>query len=108
MKIKHKLTLWVGLLFILIILQAVMAIVQLQSVAVASENILEANYNSLVYARDMLHSLDQMGTQPDARQQFEKQLILQENNITEPGEDDWTLQLRTHFNLLQKISFGFA
>lgn len=101
MKIKHKLTLWVGLLFILIILQAVIAIVQLQSLAVASENILEANYNSLVYARDMLHSLDQMGTQPDAREQFEKQLILQENNITEPGEDDWTLQLRTHFNLLQ-------
>lgn len=101
MKIKHKLTLWVGLLFILIILQAVIAIVQLQSLAVASKNILESNYNSLVYARDMLHSLDQMGTQPDARQQFEKQLILQENNITEPGEDDWTLQLRTHFNLLK-------
>lgn len=98
MRIKHKLTLWVGLLFFLIILQAGIAIFQVQSLAVASENILEANYNSLVYSRHMLSDLDLLMSDPNARHHFEQQLSLQENNITEPGEEDWTEQLRNHFN----------
>ena len=101
MKIKFKLTLWMGLLFTLIIGLAAMAIIQVKSLASASENILVANFNSLVYAREMLHELDAWPADTTSLDRFETQLTLQESNITEPGEDDWTELLRAHFNQLR-------
>ena len=101
MKIKFKLTLWVGLLFSLIILLAVISIIQVRSLAVATENILVANYNSLVYAREMLKDLELIPGDTNALHHFDEQLQRQEGNITEVGESDWTAQLRDHFTDLQ-------
>jgi len=100
MKIKTKLTMGVGLLLVLIILLAAMGITQILSMAKANEQVLEANYNSLDYSRNMLKILDEISTEKDGLEKFEHQLGAQENNITEVGEDEMTESLRSHFDQL--------
>ena len=58
MKIKTKLTLGVGLLFILIILLSVVGAFNINALKSDTENILEANYNSLLYSRNILTDLN--------------------------------------------------
>ncbi len=100
MKIKTKLTLGVGVLLVLIVLLAVIGIKQIVSLATASEQVLEANYNSLDYSRNMLKILDEIPAEKDAPERFERQLRAQEGNITEIGEDELTESLRSHFDQL--------
>jgi signal transduction histidine kinase len=97
MKIKTKLTLGVGFLLILIIILAVAGIKQINSLASATENILVANYNSLDYSRNMLKALDVMQTNESQIELFQKNLIKQQNNITEIGEADLTNKLSVNF-----------
>jgi signal transduction histidine kinase len=101
MKIKTKLTLWVGLLFALIIFLSVIGITQIESLAVATEKVLEDNYNTLDYARQMLNALEEVNADPAALELFDEQLKLQEANITETGEEKLTGDLRAHFNQLR-------
>ncbi len=58
MKIKTKLTLGVGLLFLLIILLSIVGAKYINELKADTENILVANYNSLEYSRNMLVALD--------------------------------------------------
>ena len=58
MKIKTKLTLGVGLLFILIVLLSIVGIMNMRALKSDTENILTANYNSLLYSRNILSVLD--------------------------------------------------
>ena len=58
MKIKTKLTLGVGLLFIMIILLSFVATKYIMALKNDTENILVANYNTLEYSRNMLLALD--------------------------------------------------
>ena len=95
MKIKTKLTLGVGLLFLLIILQCVVGAFHINALKKDSENILTANYNSLQYCRNMLAALEQ-GTEADL-EKFETNLVNQENNVTEIGESEITHELRLNF-----------
>jgi len=90
----------VGLLLALILLLAVMGITQILSLASASEQVLVANYNSLDYSRNMLKALDEIHTEKDALERFEHHLGEQENNITEIGEEEMTVSLRSHFDQL--------
>jgi two-component system, NtrC family, sensor histidine kinase KinB len=60
-----------------------------------SENILMANYNSLEYSRNMLNALEE-GTEKSF-QKFDINLQKQENNITEVGELEVTLEIRSSF-----------
>jgi two-component system, NtrC family, sensor histidine kinase KinB len=96
MKIKTKLTLGVGLLFILIILLAGVGTYYINTLKNQTENILEDNYNTLGYTRNMLMALDEKQTS-----KFEKNLIAQQNNITELGEKEATERLFGHFNQLK-------
>jgi signal transduction histidine kinase len=96
MKTKTKLNLGVGLLFLMILLLAVIATWYLNTLKTKTENILEANYNSLEYCRNMLLSLDESRDSMDIT--FETNLKNQELNITEPGEDTTTIKLRRHYN----------
>ena len=56
MKIKTKLTLGVGLLFLLIIVLGVVSTKYINDMKADTENILVANYNTVEYARNMLEA----------------------------------------------------
>lgn len=105
MKIKTKLTLGVGLLFLLIILLSVVSGGYILALKEDTNNILVANYNSLDYSRKMLLALDEEANDKTAEKRFQENLALQNKNITESGEreimerlNDHVRQLDTTFN----------
>jgi len=102
MKIKTKLTLGVGLLFLLIIVLSVIGATQINRLAADTENILVANYHTLDYARMMSNALDNMDTDPTARERFEKALKRQKTNLTEVGEPELTQKLDNHYRSFLK------
>ena len=103
MKIKTKLTLGVGILFLLIILLSIVGAKYINELKADSENILVANYNSLEYSRNMLVALDE-GSEK-ALQKFNINLQNQENNITEIGEQETTSEIRNNFELYKSNKF---
>ena len=103
MKIKTKLNLGVGLLFLIIIILSLVASFYVFSIKKDCENILKANYNTLEYSQNMLLSLDEMNADKEkAIVVFETNLIKQIANITEAGEDNATYNLQKVFNFLKK------
>lgn len=99
MKIKPKLRLSLGLLFLLILLQSLVASRYVYKLKDDTANILVDNYNTLEFARNMMLALDEID-KPSAKASFEQNLQRQFGNITEPGEGQATGRVRTHFNLL--------
>jgi NtrC-family two-component system sensor histidine kinase KinB len=102
MKIKTKLTLGVGMLFIMIILLAVLGTWYINALKKDTENILIDNYNTLEYSRNMLLALDESRNDPGALQLFQTSLSNQLRNITETGEKEATLSLGKHFDQLKQ------
>lgn len=97
MKIKLKLTLGVGLLFLLIILLTAVSTWYINALKRDTNNILIANYNTLEYSRNMMLALDEMPNNPEAITQFETNLHKQRNNETEPLEKETTDKVAEHF-----------
>ena len=95
MKIKTKLTLGVGLLFVLIILLSLISARYIIDLKKDTENILVANYNSLEYSRNMLSALEE-GNEKSASK-FDRNLKDQEKNLTEIGEPELTAEIRNNF-----------
>ncbi|SHF36300.1 ATP-binding protein [Chryseobacterium sp. OV279] len=106
MKLKTKLTLGVGLLFLLIVLMSVIGSVYINKLKSDTEKILTANYNSLEFSKNMLLALDKISTDSAiAVNDFQKNNKLQEKNLTEFGEKEATQSLNLHFNsYLKKAS----
>ncbi|SIQ52829.1 PAS/PAC sensor signal transduction histidine kinase [Chryseobacterium sp. RU37D] len=106
MKLKTKLTLGVGLLFVLIVLLSVIGSVYINKLKSDTEKILTANYNSLEFSQNMLLALDKIRTDSAiAVKDFKENNALQEKNLTEFGEKEATQNLNLHFNsYLQKFS----
>lgn len=103
MKIKTKLNLSVGLLFLMIIILSIIASFYIFSIKKDTENILKANYNTLEYSRNMLLSLDEINVDKGkAIVVFETNLKNQIANITEIGEDKVTYNLQKSFDFLEK------
>ena len=103
MRIKTKLNLGVGLLFLMIIILSLVSAFYIFSIKKDTENILKANYNTLEYSRNMLLSLDEISTDADhAIITFKKNLQNQTQNITESGEKKVTDNLKESFTLLEK------
>lgn len=103
MKIKTKLNLGVGLLFVLIMILALTAAFYVFQIKKDTENILKANYNSLEYSRNMLLAIDEiLPEQTQSTQIFESSLKDQTANVTEPGESSFTLSLQKNFGLFKK------
>ncbi len=99
MKLKTKLTLGVGLLFLLIVLLSVIGSVYINKLKSDTEKILTANYNSLEFSKNMLLALDHIDTDSAvAVADFKKNNRLQEKNLTEFGEKEATQNLNLHFN----------
>jgi len=102
MRIKTKLNLGVGLLFLLIFILAMVSAYSVFSIKKDTGNILKANYNTLEYSRNMLLSLDEMSkNESEAKAFFEINLKKQTKNITEVNEDIATGKLESNFNLLK-------
>ncbi|MBC7384495.1 MAG: HAMP domain-containing protein [Bacteroidia bacterium] len=101
MKIKAKLLLGIGSLFILIILLAALGAREINALSAATNNILVANYNTLDYTRNMLIALDEVETNKNALNKFESNLAKQNYNITEIGEKELTEKLAQDFEKLK-------
>ncbi|MDP5200998.1 ATP-binding protein [Flavobacterium sp. DG2-3] len=103
MRIKTKLNLGVGLLFLMIIILSLVSAYSVFLIKQDTENILKSNYNTLEYSRNMIFALD--GMKSDSKktiQNFEENLEKQTRNITEPGEKQATEKLMASFALLEK------
>lgn len=96
MKIKTKLTLGIGLLFLLIIISGVVSSLYIHILRSDTENILAANYNTLEYTQGMLQSFASRDSLSAG--QFEYYLQQQEATITEPGEGKATAAIRAGFD----------
>ncbi|UFH30937.1 HAMP domain-containing protein [Chryseobacterium sp. C-71] len=100
MKIKTKLNAGVGLLFFMIIVLSTLGGWFIYQLKKDTQNILVANYNTLQYSRNMLLSLEEISTEPFAVSEFQKNLNLQRQNITESGEQEVTQNIDDHFSEL--------
>lgn len=100
MKIKTKLTLGVGLLFLMILLLSTVSAKYMFELKSDTENVLVDNYRTLEYSRNMLVSLE-IGTE-DALKKLDDNLLKQENNTTEINEKEVTQELRNHFDLFRQ------
>ncbi|MRX40878.1 PAS domain-containing protein [Flavobacterium sp. LC2016-23] len=109
MRIKTKLNLGVGLLFLMIIILSLVSAYSVFLIKADTENILKANYNTLEYSRNMLLSLDEISTDADhAIITFKENLQKQTQNITEYGEKKVTDNLKGNFALLEKNNIDEA
>jgi len=102
MKIKAKLNIGVGLLFLMIIVLSVLSGLYINQLKKDTHNILVANYNTLEYSRNMLLALEDINTDPVAYNTFKQHLVKQQNNVTEIGEKEATENVAKHFELLKK------
>lgn len=109
MRIKTKLNLGVGLLFLMIIILSLVSAYSVFLIKADTENILKANYNTLEYSRNMLLSLDEISTDANhAIITFKENLQKQTQNITENGEKKVTDNLKGSFALLEKNNLDEA
>lgn len=104
MKIKTKLNFGVGLLFLMIFVLSVLSGWYVNQLKKDTNNILKANYNTLLYSRNMLLALEDINSDPLALHVFEKYLQKQKKNITELGEKEATDHITTHLDALKKES----
>lgn len=96
-----KITLGVGFLFLLIIILSVVGIKFANQISGETQNILADNYKSIEYSRAMLIALDKLKFSNDAIYDFENNLKLQQQNVTETGEERATNNLTTNFEKLK-------
>ncbi|MEP6805147.1 MAG: ATP-binding protein [Flavobacterium sp.] len=109
MRIKTKLNLGVGLLFLMIIILSLVSGYSVFLIKADTENILKANYNTLEYSRNMILSLDEIKISTDNKlHTFKEYLEKQTQNVTEPGEKEATANLEKSFALLEKNSSNEA
>lgn len=102
MKIKTKLTYGIGILFVMIVLLGVLSVKYITDMSADTKNILADNYQSLSYARQMLHALESFDKDTASVNIFIENLKKQQNNITEVNEAEATTRLMMHFELLRK------
>lgn len=93
MKLKSKIALGLSFLFAAIVGIVVLSVYYLNEISNDSENVLKDNYESLTYTQRILESVDSMNFKT-----IELNLQLQEKNVTEPGEREFTILLRKAVN----------
>lgn len=98
-KLKTKVALGVGFLFILLLLVGGVGFYYFNKISVESGELLKDNYKSVEYGRQMLDALNTWEKSNDSAQKiFERNLVAQESNITEEGEAQVTNSLRRDYN----------
>ncbi len=99
MKIKTKLRLGFGFLFVVVIFFGSISLFYMNKISVSSKVILKDNYESLSYTAKIRAILDhhEVPLTIETAAQFNKQLTLEEKNITENGEKNAVHELRSAF-----------
>lgn len=103
LRIKTKLSLGLGFLFAVIILLGCVGIFYTHAIAKESKEILKDNYESIQYAKVMMQAIDDI--EKDTTQflkKFEINLKLQQQNVTEIGEKEYTEEVTTQFDRIKK------
>lgn len=100
MKLKTKLVLGLGFLFVVILTFGLLSFYYINRLSGDSKLVLKNNHESLVYGNNMLKALEDMPQKKDAIFNFENNLKKQEFNITEYGEREATQELRKNFQEL--------
>lgn len=125
MKLKTKLLIGLGFLFVLTVIVGGMGAYYLLKLAHDSQAVIKDNYKSVTYTKEMIAALEGMGIFQTAkfnharkdigenifkspqfrrlRTTFEENLALQEKNITEEGELELTQQLRHNYHEYIKL-----
>lgn len=125
MTIKKKLTLGLGLLFLIIFVLVAAGSYEIGKLSADSANILKDNYDSIVYAHDMSTALDDMMTaagsrvvnpavpnQPEdfhanlfaaGRAVFEKKLKAENGNVTEVHEREYVDKLNADYDVFLSL-----
>ncbi|MCD9018668.1 HAMP domain-containing sensor histidine kinase [Parachryseolinea silvisoli] len=107
MSIKTKVAWGVTFLFALILAIGGLGLYSLHNLARSSQQILVDNYESIEYAHQILAACEQLRTDPAvAMKSIETSLTLQETNVTEPGEREATLALRSAFEKLRNTGLS--
>src|ERR1700712_4011862 len=110
MKIKNKLRLGFGFLFLIVLSFGILALFYIHEISDSAKVILKNNYESLNFAREMRTILDEnkLPLSEQAKLDFNKKLVLQEQNITEKGEAEATSGLRKQLIILQATTSSKA
>lgn len=99
LRVKTKLSLGLGFLFAVIVLIGGLGAFYINRIASNSKEILKDNYESIQYSKSMLQGIDAFeGDSVKFIKNFEENLILQEHNITEIGEKEYTQALRNQYH----------
>lgn len=106
--IKTKLTFGMLFLFIVILCFGALGIFYVNRLRSDAGKILIDNHISLEYCNHMLKALGELPGDTSQLKVFEKNLRLEENNITEPGEFEATAEVRQLFGELRKDPAGFT
>jgi PAS domain S-box-containing protein len=102
MRIKTKLRLGTGFLFIVIVAFGVLSMVTINRLRTDASQILKNNFESLVYSNSMLEALDKLKYDTAFTEKFESNLLNQMANITEAGELKATSLVSSGFASLKK------
>jgi len=102
MKIRKKLFLGFGLLFVVVLFFGVVSMYYVEEISETAKVTLKNNYETLTFTRDMRSVLDEndLPLSSKAAEAFDVALKKQENNITEQGEKEATAGVRNGFRLL--------
>lgn len=106
MTIKNKLRLGIGFLFLMALVSAGMADYYLTRLSRDSKAILKDNYRSLQYVKNIGQLLDKEGNAvltPAELNTIEKNIELEQNNITESGELHLANQLAADYEKLKLV-----
>jgi NtrC-family two-component system sensor histidine kinase KinB len=100
MKIKTKLLLGFGLLFVVVVFFGIVSIYYIEDISEYSKTTVKNNYETLTFTRDMRAVIDEndLPLSTAASTAFDNALKKQEHNITEPGEKEATAGVRKAFN----------
>ncbi|MEO7992612.1 MAG: ATP-binding protein [Chryseolinea sp.] len=102
MKIKTKVTLGVVFLFSIIIIMGGLGLYYMEVISGGSKNILRDNYETLEYTKHIIENCDSLKIDSvTSILAMEKNLRLQEDNVTEDGERELTHELRSAFEILK-------
>jgi len=106
MNIKNKLRLGIGFLFLTALISSGLADYYLTRLSNDSKAILKDNYRTLVYAKNIQQALDYPKTVTTATKMrtIDKNISLEEHNITEPGEGTLADSLRSAFAIYKQLT----
>ncbi|MES2375100.1 MAG: ATP-binding protein [Bacteroidota bacterium] len=103
MKVKNKLRLGFGFLFIVVLFFGAVSLFYINEISNSAKIILKDNYESLNFSRDMRTILDEntLPLNPSAANAFNQHLVKEEHNLTERGEKETVQNLRAAFTQLE-------